>query len=110
MWAADEESAGRALDRVTSLIRAYAIAFLAGDRSVYERALADRRQRGEDLTAKAMIGTRRLEGAEHAWRAKDYDTVHELLEPVRGLLDEHHLRRLRFAAARRRPDPDAPAR
>jgi hypothetical protein len=95
----DATALERLLNDARDLMSVCAQAFLRGDPSAFASARGIRSERARAYTAE-LRNRGVLEAADAAWQNKDYGRVHDLLNPLRDSLDEHHLRRLNFAEQR----------
>jgi len=103
--ASDERELADALDRLAAFLVTQHQGLLSGDPLAFVDAVAYRRESANDYTMR-IINAPTLARADDAWRQHDFAKVAELLAPIRGSLDQTHLRRLEYALAK--ADPTQP--
>lgn len=84
------------LNATANYMRQYCTGTLSGGEEEYEKVYRDMGVRSQEYTDRLSIQPI-LDTAEIAWVQKEYDRVHDLLNPIKDHLDNRLKRRLRYA-------------
>lgn len=100
MQTTDECILRKLLSNVSELLRAHGEEVLRGNPAAIAHVREARAERSAAYT-RDVVNAPSIEAADVAWKDSDYETVCDLLSPVRESLDVVHLRRLNYAEKHR---------
>ncbi|WP_042955284.1 hypothetical protein [Pseudomonas sp. G5(2012)] len=92
----DEEGLSNILPRVANLILIHAADFLSGNKESYSQIQEWRNMECKKFELDSSLKYAR-EIIEEAWKARDYETIVNVLSPIKGGLTEFEIKRLEYA-------------